>query len=77
MGSRTSNMTFPCVMKVMKVLPMVSHFNNGPHSIGPQNLVFHSNDPPIQSVPPFNRSPNSGQIVRAYHRPMDAIFMFI
>ena len=43
-----------------------------PHSIGPQ-LIWS----PIQMVPPFNRSPNSGQIVRAYRRPMDAIFMFI
>jgi len=39
-------MTFPCVMKVMKVLPTVSHFNNGPHSIGPQ-LIWS----PIQMVP--------------------------
>ena len=56
----------------MEAEDIASHYAAVANDNGPP-LIWS----PIQMVPPFNRSPNSGQIVRAYRRPMDAIFMFI
>ena len=61
--SRILNMIFPFVMKSMKVMKVLPFNNSCPF-----------NWSTIHLFPPFNWSPNSGQIIRLFWGPMEAIF---